>query len=62
MNTKLFSPSPKIEQLPASRCYVTGDGVTGDRDTGDDIFGDIGDDSPFGTATFGMTARSGPVL
>jgi hypothetical protein len=34
----------------------------GTRDTGDDIFGDIGDNSPFGTATFGTTARSGPVL
>ena len=38
------------------RCYVTGDGVTGDRDTGDDIFGDIGDRGHWGPRTLGTAA------
>jgi hypothetical protein len=42
--------------LIVSWCYVTRDGVTGDGDIRDDFYGDIGDDSPLGTATLGTTS------
>jgi hypothetical protein len=45
-----------VFKLTQKRCYVTRDGVTGDRDVRDDTFGDIGDDGPFRTATFGTTS------